>query len=82
MENFDTKCEFAYLRVNYYIHYCIIFIMVREVFGGICVIISLLVFVYSFGQPVITVYQIWIFASIWLVIAVLLFNGVEHENKV
>ena len=44
--------------------------MLREFFAGLSIVIALIIFGFSLTQPLITIYQLWIFSSIWVVIAV------------
>ena len=43
--------------------------MLREFFAGLSIVIALIIFGFSLTQ-LITIYQLWIFSSIWVVIAV------------
>ena len=41
--------------------------MLREFFAGLSIVIALIIFGFSLTQPLITIYQLWIFSSIWVV---------------
>ena len=47
---------------------------------GLSIVIALIIFGFSLTQPLITIYQLWIFSSIWVVIAVLLVNGITQKQ--
>ena len=52
--------------------------MLREFFAGLSIVIALIIFGFSLTQPLITIYQLWIFSSIWVVMR--FFDRIKIHN--